>query len=320
MGTNYKINFVPPSTGKIWKSSIQTELLKNSIEELLARINKQMSTYDVGSELSRFNNNDSTSWSAVSPELSSLVVEGLRISEITHGAYDITVGPLVNLWGFGPESHRDQIPSDIAIIRSHAQVGYWNLHVHINSVSSSIKKDHPGIYIDLSSLAKGYAVDQLAQLIETNGIQNYLVSIGGDLRAKGHNGRNQPWTVAIEQPIPEQHIAGRLIQIGDHSVSTAGSYRNYFEKNGQRYSHVINPHTGQPVLQTLASVTVISDTDMEADAIDTALMVLGPEDGFKLATEHHVAAFFILVSPDGKRFQEIYTPEFEAFLAIPHTH
>ena len=273
-----------------------------------------MSTYDVGSELSRFNHNNSTSWLAVSPELSSLVAEGLRISEITHGAYDITVGPLVNLWGFGPESHRDQIPSDTAIIQSRAQVGYW--HLHTNLVSPSIKKDHPGIYIDLSSLAKGYAVDQLAQLVETNGIQNYLVSIGGDLRAKGHNGKNQPWTVAIEQPVPGQHIVGRLIQISDHSVSTAGSYRNYFEKNGQKYSHVINPHTGQPVLQALVSVTVISDTDMEADTIDTALMVLGSEDGFKLATEHHLAALFILVSPDGKRFQEIYTPEFESFLAI----
>jgi len=126
--------------------------------------------------------------------------------------------------------------------------------------------------VDLSSLAKGYGVDRLAELVEANGIHNYLVSISGDLRAKGHNGKGQPWTVAIERPVPGQRSVERLIQISGHGVSTAGDYRNFFEQNGQRYSHIINPHTGRPVPQTLVSVTVISDLDMEADAADTALM------------------------------------------------
>ena len=186
--------------------------------------------------------------------------------------------------------------------------------MHVREEPPALKKDRADLYVDLSALAKGYGVDQLAALVEASGIHNYLVSISGDLRAKGRNGQGQPWTVAIEQPIPGQRSVERLIRISDHGVSTAGDYRNFFEQDGQRFSHIINPHTGRPVPQTLVSVTVISNLDMEADAADTALMAAGADYGFQLATDHHLAAFFILASPDGKSFQERYTPEFEPFL------
>ena len=308
MGTRYELKLAPAHP----QQTIRADLIKTQAEALLARINRRMSTYDPDSELSRFNRNPSTDWIAISPELYLVAAEGLRISELTHGAYDITVGPLVNLWGFGPEPRREQAPSDAAILQARDQVGYWHLEAHAQP--PALKKAFSDLYVDLSSLAKGYAVDQLAALMESNGIHNYLVSIGGDLRAKGHNGKGQSWTVAIERPEPGQRAVERLIQIGDHSVSTAGDYRNFFEQNGRRYSHIIDPRTGRPVLQTLASVTVISKSDMESDAIDTALMVLGAEDGFQLATEHRLAAFFIVASVDGKRFEERYTPEFEPFL------
>lgn len=307
MGASYEIKLVP-NPGQ----TVPADLVKTRADELLARINKQMSTYDPDSELSRFNRNPGTDWIAVSPELLEVVAEGLRISALTGGAFDITVGPLVNLWGFGPEPRRDQVPSDQAIAQARERVGYWRLHARAEP--PALKKDRADLYVDLSSLAKGYGVDRLAEMVEASGIDNYLVSIGGDLRAKGHNGKGQPWTVAIERPAPGQRSVERLIKIGDHAVSTAGDYRNYFEQNGQRYSHIISPHTGRPVLQTLVSVTVISKQDMEADAADTALMAAGAERGFQLATEHRLAAFFILASPDGKNFEERYTPEFEPFL------
>jgi thiamine biosynthesis lipoprotein len=148
--------------------------------------------------------------------------------------------------------------------------------------------------------------------VETTGIANYLVAIGGEIRARGHNGQGQPWTIAIEKPVAGQRAVERLIRFGDRSVSTSGDYRNFFEQNGQRYSHLINPYTGRPVPQTLVSVTVISDRSMEADATATALMASGPDLGLQLASEHHLAAFFILAKPDG--FQERHTPEFEPYL------
>lgn len=305
MGTSYDLKLVP-APGQTVPVDFQPRT-----EALLARINQTLSTYDPHSELSRFNRNPSTDWVTVSPELQQIVTEALRISELSSGVFDITVGPLVNLWGFGPEPRRDQVPTDTAIAQARERVGYWRLQAR--EEPPALKKDRPDLYVDLSAIAKGYGVDQLAALAETTGIHHYLVSIGGEIRAKGHNGRGQPWTIAIEKPVVGQRAVERLIQLGDHSISTSGDYRNFFEQNGQRYSHIINPRTGRPVLQTVASVTVISDQSMIADATATTLMAAGSEFGFQLATDHHLAAFFILAAPDG-RFQERYTPEFESYL------
>ncbi len=304
MGTSYDLKLVP-APGQTVPADFG-----NRVEALLARINRQMSTYDPDSELSRFNRNPSTDWVAVSPELQWIVAETLRIGELSGGAFDITVGPLVNLWGFGPEPRRDQIPSDAAIAAARERVGYWRLHVRAEP--PALKKDRADLYVDLSAAAKGYGVDQLAALVDETGIGDYLVSIGGEIRARGKNGRGQPWTIAIEKPTPGQRTVERLIRIGNHSVSTSGNYRNFFEQDGQRYSHIIDPRTGRPVPQTLASVTVVSDRSMVADATATALLAAGPELGFQLASEHHLAAFFVLINPDG--FQERFTPGFEPYL------
>lgn len=305
MGTSYDLKLVPES-----HQALPADF-QSRIDGLLARINKAFSTYDPQSELSRFNRNPSTDWIAVSPALQAIVAEALRISSLSNGAFDITVGPLVNLWGFGPEARRDQAPSDDAITQARQRVGYWRLQSR--EQPPALQKERPDLYVDLSGIAKGYAVDQLAALVEAAGIHNYLVSIAGEIRAKGHNGRKQPWSIAIEKPVSGQRAVERLIQIGNHSVSTSGDYRNFFEQGGQRYSHIINPHTGRPVVQTLGSVTVITNQSMIADAIATTLMASGAELGWQLATEHHLAAFFILLAADGT-FTERYTPEFAQHL------
>ncbi|MBL8260215.1 MAG: FAD:protein FMN transferase [Candidatus Competibacteraceae bacterium] len=306
MGTRYELKLVPTPG-----SSFPPDL-EQQAETLLAQINRQMSTHDPDSELSRFNRNPSTGWIAVSPELYQVVAEGLRMSALTDGAFDITVGPLVNLWGFGPEPRQDKAPSEEAIRQARERVGFRLLQARAQP--PALKKARPDLYIDLSALAKGYGVDRLAELMEANGIRDYLIAISGDLRAKGHNGKGQPWTVAIERPTPGQRAVERLIELGDRAISTAGDYRNFFEQDGRRYSHIIDPRTGWPVPPTVASVTVIDRLDLKADAADTALMAAGAEAGFRLAAEHHIAAFFILTDREDNGFQERYTPEFEPFL------
>ena len=304
MGTTYDLKLVP-APGQTIPGDFQAQ-----IDRLLVRVNQRMSTYDPDSELSRFNRNPSTDWVAVSPELLEVVTEALRISELSGGAFDITVGPLVNLWGFGPESRREEPPADRAIAQARERVGYWRLHARAEP--PALKKDRADLYVDLSGIAKGYGVDQLAALVETTGIQDYLVSIAGEVRVKGKNGQGQPWTIAIEKPVPGQRAVERLIRPGDRGVSTSGDYRNFFEREGRRYSHIIDPRTGRPIPQTLASVTVLGARSMEADAIATALMAAGAEPGFRLASEHRLAAYFLLVGPDG--FEERYTPDFEPYL------
>lgn len=305
MGTSYDLKLVP-APGQTVPAGLQAR-----VEEILVRINRQMSTYDPDSELSRFNRNPDTDWIAASPELQQVIAEGLRIGELSGGIFDITVGPLVNLWGFGPEPRRDEVPSAATIARARERVGYW--HLHARAEPPALKKDRADLYVDLSAIAKGYGVDRMAALIDATGVGNYLVSIGGEIRARGRNGRGEPWTIAIEKPVAGQRSVERLIRLGERAVSTSGDYRNFFEQNGRRYSHVINPRTGWPVPQTLASVTVISDRSMVADATATTLLAAGPELGFQLASEHHLAAFFMLINPDGG-FQERFTPEFEPYL------
>ncbi len=304
MGTTYDLKLAP-APGQTIPGDFQAQ-----IDRLLVRVTQQMSTYDPDSELSRFNRNPSTDWVAVSPELMDVVTEGLRVSELSGGAFDITVGPLVNVWGFGPDPRREEPPGDAAIAQARERVGYWRLHAR--EEPPALKKDRADLYVDLSAIAKGYGVDRLTALVEAIGIHDYLVSIAGEVRVKGKNGQGQHWMIAIEKPVPGQRAVERLIQPGDRGVSTSGDYRNFFEQDGRRYSHIIDPRTGRPVPQTLASVTVLSNRSMEADAIATALMAAGAEPGFRLASEHRLAAYFLLVGPDG--FQERYTPDFEAYL------
>ena len=218
----------------------------------------------------------------------------------------MTVGPLVNLWGFGPVPRGDTIPSDTEIREALQKVGYTKIHTQISP--PAIKKDRPDIQIDLSAIAKGYAVDQVADYLDRSRVLDYLVEIGGELRAKGKNAEGTAWRVGIEKPVPNKRAVHQVLHLRDQAMATSGDYRNYFEKNGQRFSHTINPRTGRPITHNLASVTVINPSSMRADAMATALMVLGPEVGYELAERQKLAALFILRDSDG--FQERATPKF----------
>ena len=291
MGTTYSVKVVDHPR------DVEIEGLKTEIQARLDAVNSRMSTYLEDSELSRFNASRGTEWLDASPELASVMQFAQQVSDLTGGAFDVTVGPLVNLWGFGPGTRRDQTPTAESIERTGRRVGHEQLHVR--TAPPGLKKDIPDLYVDLSAIAKGYAVDQAAEFLESQGVMNYLVEVGGEVRGRGHNARGVPWQIAIEKPHPGTRTVQQVIAVDGASIATSGDYRNYFEQDGRRYSHTIDPRTGRPVDHKLASVTVLSPSAMRADALATGLMVLGPEAGYALAERETLAVLFILRTEDG---------------------
>ncbi len=291
MGTTYTVKVADAPT------DLSQDQLQAAIERVLEKVNDQMSTYRADSELSKLNSNSSTQWIDSSADLLTVVEEALRVSRLTDGAFDITVGPLVNLWGFGPDKQENQVPTQQQITAAMSRVGYTKMSTRRSP--PAIRKTRRDIYIDLSAIAKGYGVDKIAEHLESLGVHNYLVEIGGDLRAKGHNAEGTPWKIGIEKPVPEQRAVQLIIQLQDQGMATSGDYRNFFEKDGQRFSHTINPRNGMPITHNLASVTVLSPTAMGADAMATALLVMGPETGYMLAKRERLAAYFINRTADG---------------------
>lgn len=293
MGTSYtvKVSRLP--------EGVDGPQLQKKISTRLEQINAQMSTYLPDSELSRFNNNPASDWQPVSRPLYKVLLEAQKISRLSNGAFDITVGPLVNLWGFGPEAVHIEPPADTLIDERLNLIGYTHLKLREQPLAAS--KDFPGLYLDLSALAKGYAVDQVAELLEKQGVSDYMVEIGGEIRLRGGNLSGKPWRIAVEKPTPDKRMIQRVLAITDIAMATSGDYRNFFEFHGARFSHTIDPRTGRPVSHRLASVTILRQTSMEADALATAMMVLGPEQGYRLAEQQRIAALFIIKDGDGFR-------------------
>jgi thiamine biosynthesis lipoprotein len=304
MGTHYLVKVVDMPEG------LTLVNLDEEVSRLLKDIDASMSTYRSDSELSRFNTADTTEWFPVSADMIEVIDHALQVSETSRGAFDITVGPLVNLWGFGPDLQADRVPTDQQIQSEMARVGYQR--VHIRRQPPALRKDLETVYVDLSAVAKGYAVDRVADHLEQLGITNYMVEVGGELRLKGHNERGTPWQIAVEEPSTGERKIYGIMQLDNQGVATSGDYRNYFEIDGQHYSHTIDPRTGRSVDHDLASVTVIARTSMHADAMATALLVAGPDAGLKLAQQQGIAAYFIIKSDDG--FTATATEPFQEYL------
>jgi len=301
MGTTYSVKWVDTDLKR-------AESLHPLIDAKLVEINQQMSTYIKDSELSSFNQSPAGTEVKASDQLFEVLSLAHAISDETDGAFDITVGPLVNLWGFGPEGRIIKAPDNDEIVTLRERIGYQKLKL----ADSRLIRKEADIYVDLSAIAKGYAVDQLAKLLEQNGIEQYLVEIGGELRAKGEKPGQQPWRIAIESPQAGERGVQRIVQVRDVGIATSGDYRNYFEQDGVRYSHTIDPATAKPISHNLASVTVLSPQCAKADAYATAYSVMGPEAAYEHAIKHNVAAFFLIKS--GNAFIEKMTPAFEPFL------
>jgi len=303
MGTNYSISFAEQPERSI--TSLQGE-----IDEILETINKQMSTYIDDSELSQINQSKSQDWLTLSPELYEVISMALQISHLTNGAYDITIGNLVNLWGFGPGEIPQAVPEDETINIALKTTGYE--YIELQSQPHGLKKEYPDIYLDLSSIAKGYAVDRLYDYLEQQGLSGFLVDIGGEVKSKGVKLNGQNWRIGIEKPLVESREILRVITLTNQAMATSGDYRNYIVHNGTRYSHTIDPRTGHPVLHTLLSVSVLHESAMVADALATALLVMGPQKGTEFAEQNGIAAYFFEARPENT--MESYSSQFSPYL------
>lgn len=304
--------------GTFWRVSVigvdeaKAQALRAKVQAQLDADDRLLSTWKNDSALMRFNHATDTRPWPVSEAMADIVTLSLRIGAKTHGAMDITVGPLVNLWGFGPDKQPVATPDAQAIAAAKARTGLQHLQVINQSGRQFLQKDIPDLFVDLSTVGEGYASDHLARLMEQEGISRYLVSVGGALVSRGMNGEGKPWRVAIQKPTDRENAVQAIVDINGHGISTSGSYRNYHELDGKRISHVIDPQTGQPITHKLVSVTVIAPTALEADGWDTGLMVLGPEKAQQVVREQGLAVYMIV--KEGEGFKTWMSPQFRTFL------
>lgn len=281
------------------------------LQQLLDAANAVLSTYQDDTELMRFNRSAAGEWVTVSPMLFNAVREAQAVSVATDGRYDVTVGPLVNLWGFGPDAVPVTTPDAAAIAAARARVGYQKVTM---DASRRALRHEAGVQLDLSSVGEGVAVDALVARLAAWGVRDYLVSVAGCSRAQGKRPDGRDWVLAIEKPDGSGGVQ-QLLKLGSRSLSTSGSYRNYHEIEGVRYSHTIDPATGQPIRHKGVSVSVISSEATRADAWATALNVLGPDAGHALAEARRIPAYFIFHTDKGPAVR--YTSAFRSFLPAP---
>ena len=274
-----------------------------------------MSTWKSDSDLSRFNTAAAQTWVVLPPELFKVVEAALTLAQDTDGAYDPTVGPLVDLWGFGAAGTRREPPDPASIKAMRERVGWQR--VQLDAALRRVLQSG-GTHLDLSSIAPGYALDLIGEYLESQGRMAYLIEVGGELRGRGLKPDGHAWQVAIQRPldndnadesISSQHVIG----LRDASLGSSGDYRHFFEDRGRRYAHRIDPRTGYPLDNAVASVTVMAKLGIDADPLATALSVLGPDAGLDFAQRRGIAALFILRKGDG--FEERMTPAFAALLA-----
>ena len=284
MGTTYHITVIadqlPPSD------------IEQQIDQLLSKVDHSMSTYKKDSEISRFNRLNVGQQLEISQEFADVLQISREIWQLSEGAFDPTLGPLVDLWGFGPKATGDLIPSDQDITSALKNTGFDGVVLK----GLILTKNKP-VALDLSAVAKGYAVDIVSNYLEMSALPDYLVEVGGEIRVSGFNSEGMPWRVAIEQP---QLLASvnKIVGLTDMSIATSGDYRNYFERDGIRYSHTIDPRTGKPIDHNLASVTVLIDSCAEADAWATAFSVLGAQQSIELAEKLDLAMYMLVRQND----------------------
>ncbi len=304
MPWSVKIDALPPN--------LSAPTLQQELQQTLDNANKVLSTYQPDTELMRFNSAPIGVWQATSLMLFEAVTTAVSVSQQTQGVYDVTVAPLVNLWGFGAQAVPNKIPSAEAIQAARAKVG-WQ-HIGLDNTQKKLQRQ-TDIQLDLSSIGEGVGVDALEQVLVKHHIHHYMISVAGTLRTQGQKLDGSAWRIAIEKPdgsgLPE-----RVLNLGTEAtaISTSGAYRNYHEIEGMRYSHTIDPRTGKPITHKTVSVTVVlpKQASQLADAWATALNALGAEEGYTVAVSHKIPAYYLVKTEQG--FSEKYTPAFKPFL------
>ncbi|MCK2184994.1 FAD:protein FMN transferase [Halomonas getboli] len=303
-GTFYQVEISDPITAS------RRDELKAGILDELHGVDASMSTYRDDAELVAFDHSPLGEWQTLSAPLIEVLSIAHRVGEASGGAFDVTVGGLVNLWSFGPEARPREVPADDLIEQRLAEVGMDTLEIDADHGRARRLKD---VFVDLSGVAKGYATDRVAAYLASQGIDNYLVNIGGELEVAGHrDDEGDPWRIGVEIPRDGRPRAKFVLPLEDTSVATSGDYRNYFEENGRRYSHTIDPRTGRPIQHRLASVTVVDDSNARADAWATAMSVLGEDEGMDLAVERGLAVLMLVRNDAGDGWNSQASPAFAA--------
>lgn len=308
MGTSYSIKYYSGS------KSIDRIVLQKSINQTLEKINLEMSTYIPESEIQKFNAlKTSDSWFTVSPGFHWVTKVALKLAQETGGVYDPTIGPLIDLWGFGP-AKKTRVPTAQEIEATLKVVGHEKIVAHESE--ALIRKIDPKARLDLSSIAKGWGVDQVGKLLEANGIAHYMVEIGGEVKTFGGKPNGELWNIGVAAPVESDVTeTQKILELKDQALATSGDYRNFIEKDGKRFTHVLNAKTGKPVESALASVSVVDSTGdcALADGYATALLAMGEQAAQAFATERKLAVFFISHTPNGT-FSEWMTPEFTKYI------
>ena len=299
MGTTYSIRIA----GTV--DSEELDRLTQDFDHTLQEVNRQMSTWDPDSEISRFNHSGSTDPVEVSTEFAEVVSRALAFSQSSGGAFDPTLQPLLNLWGFGSEAGQRKVPVEAAIRDAKQKTGWQKVSV---APPSSLQKDAPEISLALGAIAKGYGVDAVAAVLDAHGHENWFVEIGGEVAAQGTNPDGVPWKIGIQYPstqVDDDRLQG-ILHISAGAVATSGDYRNYIEEGGAIYSHILDPRSGQAVYSSTASVSVYADNCTDADAIATALFVMGPEGGMKWVEQMPgIEALFLVRETNGSIAEKI---------------
>jgi len=304
MGTSYSVKWVE-------SRGADSSELKAKLKNEVRKIDNLMSTYKPDSELSRFNQSKSNDWFPVSEETREVVTLAREISDLTDGAFDPTILPLVELWGFGSEGSVNSEPREEKVKEALIKTGFNGIETRESP--AAIRKINRDLVVDLSAIAKGYGSDRVAQVLSSAGVNDFMVEIGGEVRASGANRSGNSWRIAVEQADETSDKLDIIVPLNNQAIATSGTYRNYFDSEGKRYSHVINPRTGFPVKHNTVSVTVLDSSCARADALATALLVLGSEKGFELAEKFALAVRFVSVSEDGE-FRAVATETFEKAL------
>lgn len=305
MGTTYSVI--------LRSDSVSPDVVYEDIEVELKDINQLMSTYIPDSEINRFNALTNTSCFRFSDKSWEVLVASLKVYQTTNGAFDITMGPLISRWGFDAEEYEEKVPSKLEVQSLLAQTGTDKLH--FDFTNQCISKSLPEVTINLSAIAKGYGVDRVAHIVEQHGVYNYLVEIGGETKAKGHNPNGNDWRVAVENPSTIEQRKMLVVGLTESSIATSGDYRNYFTVDGKRFSHTINPTTGYPIEHSLASVSVIHPQNMYADAYATAFSVMGVQRSLKLANSLNLPVFIVEHSNQQDEEPDTHSnDEFESYI------
>ncbi|MDE3271626.1 FAD:protein FMN transferase [Pseudoalteromonas sp. G4] len=290
MGTTFTIKvFVPEE--KVTELSLFSDVTK-----ILKDVNQSMSTYIPDSEINQFNRLPAGQNFIISEDFRRVTAESIRLG-VSTGTLDVTMGPLIDLWGFGPDNRPETIPSDAIIAEIKQRIGVDKLKLTPNGLMKTVD----GLEVSYSATAKGFGIDKVAEYLDSLSLTNYMVEIGGEIRTSGHKPNHSPWVLAIEQPdaAPGTREFHKLIRVNDIAMATSGDYRIFYDVDGVHYSHLIHPETGKPVRQDLVSVTVLHSSAMTADGLATALTVMGTEQAKLYAEQHNLPVYLISKTPEG---------------------